>query len=260
MDRRHVDGDRDAEVAATGADLRDPDAQARIVRRWQDWASTAKDVGIQTRSVLAALGPQPTAIEAAAAARRHHERTGRSGGNGSLMRTAPVALACLDDEDALVQAAAALSALTHHDPEAGDACVLWCVAIRHAVLTGRLDVRRGLGRLRADRAEVWAERLDTAEASRPAEFTGNGWVVEALQAAWSAIAATNTLADGLDAAVRCGNDTDTVAAIAGGLLGAVHGAAAVPANWRAVLHGWPGVGSDELVRLGTAIADAATDR
>ena len=36
----------------------------------------------------------------------------------------------------------------------------------------------------------------------------------------------------LDAAVRGGDDTDTVAAIAGGLLGAVYGASAVPAEWR----------------------------
>jgi hypothetical protein len=39
--------------------------------------------------------------------------------------------------------------------------------------------------------------------------------------------------------VRGGYDTDTVAAIAGGLLGAVYGASAVPAEWRRLLHGWP---------------------
>ena len=50
------------------------------------------------------------------------------------MRTAPVALAYLNDEDGLVEAAYAISALTHFDPEAGEACVLWCLAIRHAVL------------------------------------------------------------------------------------------------------------------------------
>ena len=54
------------------------------------------------------------------------QRTGRTAGNGSLMRTAPVALAYLDDEAALVEAARAVSELTHYDPEAGDACVLWC--------------------------------------------------------------------------------------------------------------------------------------
>ena len=53
----------------------------------------------------------------------------------------------------------------------------------------------------------------------------------------------------LDAAVRGGYDTDTVAAIAGGLLGAVYGASAVPAEWRRVLHGWPGLATRGLVAL-----------
>ena len=60
-----------------------------------------------------------------------HKLTGRTAGNGSLMRTAPVALAYLDDEAALAEAARAVSELTHYDPEAGDACVLWCLAMRH---------------------------------------------------------------------------------------------------------------------------------
>lgn len=241
-----------AEVAATGADLRDPAAQARIVRRWQGWARDAPDVGVQTRTVLSALGEEPSAADAIDAARRLHDRSGRSAGNGSLMRTAPVVLAHLDDEDALADAARQISALTHFDREAGEACVLWCLAMRHAVLTGELDVRRGLSRLDA-RARAWAARLDAAERTRPADFTHNGWVVEALQAAWSAISSTATLVDGLDAAVRSGNDTDTVAAIAGGLLGAVHGTDAVPSDWRAVLHGWPGLCAEDLVALADAI-------
>ena len=60
----------------------------------------------------------------------------------------------------------------------------------------------------------------------------------------------------LDTAVRGGGDTDTVAAIAGGLLGAAYGASAVPAEWRRVLHGWPGMQSRELVALATRIVKA----
>ena len=62
----------------------------------------------------------------------------------------------------------------------------------------------------------------------------------------------------LDAAVRRGNDTDTVAAIAGGLLGATYGASAVPADWRRVLHGWPGLTTRDLVALVTRIMKADT--
>jgi ADP-ribosylglycohydrolase len=265
-----------AEVAAGGTDLRSAEAQDAIVARWHDWSRTASDVGNQTRSVLSSVGRDRDGVSAAAALRAStalHERTGHTAGNGSLMRTAPVALAYLHDEDALVVAASRISALTHFDPEAGEACVLWCLAIRHAVLTGDLDVRRGLPRLDAKRQRVWAERLDVAERSTPADFHRNGWVVEALQGAWSAIAGATAApvdSDGfpairlrraLEGAVRGGRDADTVAAIAGGLAGAAYGASAVPAEWRRILHGWPGMRSRDLISLAGAIERAgAPDR
>jgi protein-tyrosine phosphatase len=183
------------------------------------------------------------------------------------MRTAPVALAYLDDEAALVEAARRVSELTHYDPEAGDACVLWCCAIRHAILTGALDARIGLQHIPSERRDMWAARLDAAEKAQPSHFPNNGWVVEALQGAWSAIATTAVPQDdpangvfrvdhlrlALDAAVRGGGDTDTVAAIAGGLLGAAYGASSVPAQWRRLLHGWPGLATRDMVALSTRI-------
>jgi ADP-ribosylglycohydrolase len=88
-----------------------------------------------------------------------------------------------------------------------------------------------------------------------------------LQGAWSAIATTPVPQDdpakgafradhlrlALDTAVRGGGDTDTVATIAGGLLGAVYGVSAVPAQWRRLLHGWPGLSTRDLVALATRI-------
>jgi ADP-ribosylglycohydrolase len=256
-----------AEVAATGADLRSPDAQDRIVARWVGWARHATDVGTQTRRVLDRVGGGGAAAAVREAADLHR-RTGRSAGNGSLMRTAPVALAYLDDPDGLVDAARAISTLTHFDPEAGEACVLWCLAVRHAVLHGELDVRVGLDRLPADRRAQWDARFDAAERSRPADFPHNGWVVEALQAAWCAIATTTSsrfpadhLRLSLESAVRGGRDADTVAAIAGGLVGAAYGASAVPAQWRLLLHGWPELRARDLIELAASIVrGGAPDR
>ena len=253
-----------AEAISKGGDARDEAVQDTIVARWLGWSRNAKDVGIQTSSVLNGAAREGVSAERARAeAAKVHRQTGRSGGNGSLMRTAPLALAYLDDEEALVRAARAISELTHFDPDAGDACVLWTLAIRHAVLTAELDVRAGLCHLAADSRELWSERLDIAESSRPADIDRNGWVVAALQAAWSAIVTTQHSTEalradhlrlGLDAAVRAGNDTDTVAAIAGGLLGAAYGASAVPLEWRVLLHGWPGLRAHDLVNLASAIA------
>lgn len=247
-----------------------PAALDGTVRAWTAWAADAKDVGAQTSAVIAAARRAATAagrdeVDAAdfsAAAAEFHARTGRSAGNGSLMRTAPLALAYLGrGPEELMAQAAAVSVLTHVDPDAQEACGLWCVAIRQAVLTGELDVRAGLAFLPAGREAVWLERIEVAERSRPRDFARNGWVVEAFQGAWSAIHYTSPSAAGpahlraaLEEAVRGGRDTDTVAAIAGGLLGAAYGYSALPFEWRQHLHGWPGLRARDLMTLGMELA------
>ncbi|MET3203953.1 UNVERIFIED_ORG: ADP-ribosylglycohydrolase [Arthrobacter sp. UYEF13] len=252
--------------SASDAGSSSPAALTMVVRAWTSWASEAKDVGAQTSSVIAAARRLASAagrskVHAAdftAAAANFHSRTGRSAGNGSLMRTAPLALAYLDREPAeLMAAAGVVSGLTHADPDAQEACGLWCVAIRKAVLTGQLDVRAGLPLLAPNRAALWLARIETAEQSRPRDFRNNGWVVEAFQGAWSAIHFAGLSASGpahlraaLEEAVRGGRDTDTVAAIAGGLLGAAYGYTAVPFEWRQRLHGWPGMRARDLMVLG----------
>jgi ADP-ribosyl-[dinitrogen reductase] hydrolase len=295
----------------------------KVANRWYEWFTNAKDVGLQTREILQAsmrvsdtFGDPRRGIKAEdmlKVSKRHHEKIrDRSGGNGSLMRTAPLALAFLqgssapDSEEeatieaALMEAAYRVSALTHWDRNAREACGIWCIAIRHAVLTGELDVRRALkrpslfantypitGERKVDdvdeRVQLWESRIVAAENSRPSAFTRNGWVVEALQGAWSAIyhARTikstssstssashipkinlNTFRLTLELAVRGGNDTDTVAAIAGGLAGAVHGADAdfIPHDWIEKLHGWPNMNVAGLIGLVEKIVGSSGDR
>lgn len=246
-----------ARVAATGADLRSPAALDAIAAGFAEWMATGpSDVGIQTSQVLSGAGRHADAATMAAAARAVHERSGRSAGNGSLMRTAPVALAHLDDPAALVEAAMAVSALTHHDPIAGEGAALWCLMIRHAVLMGEFPT---IDEALADHPAPgrWREILAEAEAKPPATFTTNGWVVGALQAAWSAIVHSPVpermpcrhFQDALATAIGIGHDTDTVAAIAGALLGARWGVSAIPQEWSSVVHGWPAATTADLVEL-----------
>ena len=258
-----------AEVAATGIDLRTEEAQDQIIEKWFAWSETAKDIGIQTSSVFHSMNA-PTATEARTAARRFHDtHQQRSAGNGSLMRTAPVALACLDDPTALVEAAMSISALTHFDPAAGEACALWCLAIRHAVLHGELvGPSVGIDYLPVESRDYWRGIIAEAESKQSWEFPNNGWVVTAFQAAWSAIVHTAVPANrpelgvfpaqqfsaGVERAVRAGDDADTVAAIAGGLLGARWGQSAIPSSWQAIVHGYPTATAADLVRLAVTIA------
>lgn len=255
-----------AEVAAAGVDLRTSAGLDGVAARFAEWAQEANDIGTQTASVLFGVQDDPTGSAASQLAAQRFQQT-RSAGNGSLMRTAPVALAYLHDEEALWQAAGAVSGLTHAGPDAIEACQLWTSATAHAVRNGNFDgLRLAVDRLPSHREEYWSALLNHAETVEPHQIAHNGWVVAALQAAWSAIVRTpipnaggghspaGHFAAATEAAVRAGNDTDTVAAIAGGLLGARWGASAIPLSWRRVLHGWPGLRGRDLVALGVLSA------
>lgn len=262
-----------ARVAATGVDLCSAEALDAIAEGFLEWfADGPADIGIQTRSVLSnardrlaadrsARPGEVLTLEAAA----HAAANPKSAGNGALMRTAPVALAHLDDREHLARAARLVARLTHADPLAGDSCVLWCEAIRVAVVEARFVVDAGLDLVPDSRRAQWRGWLDDAldldrnraEVVPGARFNPNGFTVSALQAAAAAIVTTDVPDDdpathlqlALHSAVRIGNDTDTVAAIAGGLLGARWGARTVPEKWQRDVHGWPGLDGEDLVEL-----------
>lgn len=251
-----------AEVAATGAYLTSEDALDRIGQNFIAWCNSgATDIGVHTRALLTAALNSPAGswrIRLTDASRDLHRRTGRTAGNGALMRTSIVGLSALHDRRGTAAAARSIAKLTHYDPRAGDSCVLWSEAIRTAVHQGDTDLRAGLDLIPEERRDQWARWIADAEQSPPWAFSPNGFTVTALQAAWSAIRTTPVPTDAPPAthlqralanAVRAGHDTDTVAAIAGGLLGAMWGVSAVPWPWRRAVHGWPGLRGRDLVRL-----------
>jgi ADP-ribosyl-[dinitrogen reductase] hydrolase len=247
-------------------------AADRTAESWLDWSRSTKDIGVQTSAVfeearrLAAAQDRATvrAEDLLTAARTIHERTGKSGGNGSLMRTSPLALVLLGaDDDELVEVVRYFSRLTHRDDDAWQACVLWTDAIRRAVRTGRVEVRAGLGLLPADAAAAWSARLDAAEEREPRDFPRNGWVVEALQGAWSALSRAGApdephfVRRACELAVRGGADTDTVAAITGALAGAAAGRRGIADEDAERVHGWPGLRAADLVDLADALTAAS---
>jgi hypothetical protein len=198
-------------------------------------------VGVQTSTVLRLSSAGADLVGVAA---RELEKKPNGAGNGSLMRTGPVALAHLGNDEDLALAARMMSELTHPNHLAVDACVLWTIAIDRAIRTGEMTgPRAGLPLIESTRRDRWERWIEEAETRDPREFTPNGYVVTALQAAWSAIYATRgcdkPFEEGLRVAVSIGDDTDTVAAIAGALLGAVHGVTSIPFTWRHGLAGWP---------------------
>ena len=244
-----------AQVASTGADLRSDDALDAIATGFLDWfTSGPPDVGVQTSRVLSAtrrrLRDEPAARPGTTMREEsliYASLNPRSAGNGALMRTGPVALAHLHDPVACATAARAIAQLTHADKLAVESCIIWSEAIRIAITEGRFEFRAGIAQLEPDSASTWNDRITDAETKDPNAFTPNGFTVTALQAAIAAITQTpfsaecprNHFRDALYTAIRIGNDTDTVAAIAGAVLGARWGAAVIPAEWAVAVHGWP---------------------
>jgi ADP-ribosylglycohydrolase/fructose-1,6-bisphosphatase/inositol monophosphatase family enzyme len=174
------------------------------------------------------------------AALRDHPNPG-SQANGSVMRAAPLGI----HAHALAPALAAElarqdSSLTHPNPACGDAAAAFVVAVSHAIREGdgpeaawRAAVEWATG---AGAARLVVEALEAARLAAPVcDGESQGWVKVALQNAFHELLHAPSLEEGVVATVRRGGDTDTNAAIAGALLGAVHGREAVPAQWRSMV-------------------------
>jgi ADP-ribosylglycohydrolase/fructose-1,6-bisphosphatase/inositol monophosphatase family enzyme len=198
----------------------DPTRAMRAYEAWID--SSPFDVG---HTVSAALRGRPAAGSEA---------------NGSLMRASPLGLL---SHRMPVPAAAALaradSGLTHPSPVCADAVAAFVVAVGHAVDRGdgaeaayhvALDWARQAG------ATAVRDRLEAAAREPPrCDEASQGWALIALQNAFYELRHARGVEEGVVSTVRRGGDTDTSAAIAGALLGAVHGRESVPAQWRSMV-------------------------
>jgi ADP-ribosyl-[dinitrogen reductase] hydrolase len=234
------------------------------------YRSHPKDIGGQTRAVMSRVKtPRGLAMASRAYARRQESLPVPCGfdpgtGNGSLMRTGPVCLPFLGDRERIAQVARKVSDLTHADAWSGDACVLWSLAIDWFIGLGApvdglraADICLGLEYLPQERRAFWQAAIEDAMALPFTAFRRNGGVVGCFKAALAAVSDGGSLEEGLQLAVGIGGDTDTVAAVAGALLGAIHGASAVPAQWRREVWGWPGLRADGLEQLALAAAGIA---
>lgn len=145
----------------------------------------------------------------------------RECGNGSLMRTAPLAM--LDRLD--FHEVRSVSAITHANPVAEWSCVALCDA---------LWVIRELGA--EAKGELWYRYGHVA--SRPIEAVkSDGYCEHTLDAALWCFLNTGSYRDCVLKAVELGGDTDTTAAVAGAIAGVYYGFEAIPPRWVGQLRG-----------------------
>ena len=222
---------------------------ADIARRYVAWCDEAFDVGRQTLAAIDRLRAGASSAIAGLDVWRAWER--KPAGNGSLMRTAPLAIALAGDE--LVDAAIVESAITHADPRCALACAAFDAAIRAAldgtsllpaaraaIVRGarhplwsdddRAHVERAVDDLESDLAAAQDDDPDVYRAGLHLHDT-QGFVRVAFRLAFWHVAHTPSWRDAVVDVASRGGDADTNAAIVGALVGARDGASAIPPAW-----------------------------
>ena len=225
----------------------DPEDQGRRALAWADEGRYAPgrlvfDIGNTTSAALARLRNGVAAIHAGPTGERDQ-------GNGSLMRILPLGLIDVPSKDAeLVERAHLASRVTHGYPSCQVACALYVLIARtlvehpggepEAALALATDRLIGVYVAQPAFASVLRELLAHRSSVRK---PGGGWVLDSFWSAWEAFANAGSYRDAIVNAVRYGNDTDTTAAIAGGLAGIRWGLdealGGIPAEWLDALRG-----------------------
>lgn len=223
-----------------------------VWQNWVKWAESAPDVGVTTARGLTGVTPGEAAARAFSAGMR-------SGGNGALMRTYPVALFGYGQNLSLLavmKLASRQALLTHGDTSACwvpgfFAGVLWC-------LLNDVDVSDAMNQtfdlVPDDAKGPLATAIDSSY--EPGSLTlsnGSAWGCLA-DACW-AVRTTDSFTDALVSAIDVGGDTDTVACVTGALAGTTYGVQAIPARWTNTVNGWAVIGApgnNAVNRLGRA--------
>lgn len=176
-----------------------------------------------------------------------------SNGNGSLMRILPVCiyLKYLQDEVGMDDAQAMkiihdMSALTHAHIRSKMACGIYFYCVkelpkRNAPIQELLEkaIRLAFSFYEkyedSRREQIYFKRIRNVEALKnipESEIMSGGYVIESIEAALWCLLNTESYEECVERAVNLGHDTDTTAAIAGGLAGIYYGYDNIPERWK----------------------------
>ena len=176
-----------------------------------------------------------------------------SAGNGPAMRAAIIGVAWGHNAERTCRLVRASSRLTHSDPKAEWGAVLVAAGAYAAATNDPASLDAALSSLPPEANELVAlveqARKSAAEGASTEVFARSvgvglngvsGYIYQtvpvALQAAWRF---PDDLEAALQAAISCGGDTDTIAAITGGVVGANIGRTATPPHLVEGLCEWP---------------------
>ncbi len=187
-------------------------------------------------------------------------QSGKAAGNGSLMRTLPLAIA-VSNTSTMALLSARVSAMTHWDAQAEVCCLLYNLWVRELAQaqadetsptecwkTALVKAQHitSQGNLSPDDTPgpaplpfgFW-ERLQAVPTLNESQLQPSGYsgyVLECLEAAAWWVMHTQILEDCIVGCVNMAGEADTNAAVAGGAAGAYYGYASIPERWLSALH------------------------
>lgn len=155
----------------------------------------------------------------------------RDNGNGSLMRILPLAYV----PDITYDEIENVSGLTHAHPRSKIACVLY-VEIAKSMLENDLEISEHIANScrKVQKHYETSDELEHFKAIFDCEYDvydARIYVVKTLEAVLYCLLETESYRDAVLKAVNLGHDTDTVAAITGGLAGIYYGYDEIPMEW-----------------------------
>lgn len=203
-----------------------------VASRFVDWYDSGPfDIGIMTSDALRRI-KRGESWETAGQAVWESKPEGSNAGNGSVMRCAPYAVAFAESPETLGEVSRQSSAITHADPR----CTAGCAILNRVIAALLTDSFESLDAVVDATGEPLSGELANAvravpESVEPRRLESTGYVVHTLQTALYHALTAETPREGICEAVNMGQDTDTVGAVTGALVGARFGASALPDSW-----------------------------
>ncbi|MCB9274403.1 MAG: ADP-ribosylglycohydrolase family protein [Lewinellaceae bacterium] len=229
-----------AESLCSGYNLRDIADKFLAWYRQGEWAARGEvfDIGNSTIAAMERLSNRALPPELAGGLDE------RSNGNGSLMRIMPLLFYIHNKPiDERYQACSEVSSLTHGHFRSVFSCFLYLEAAR-LLLQGETPAAAFHNSVALVRDYAEAQQFNRRELSyftrifneklpevQEDNIYSTGYVLHTLEAAFWCLLTTDNYRDAVLRAANLGEDTDTTAAVAGGLAGLAYGFDAIPPQW-----------------------------